>query len=236
MRRAAAVHFTSREEQNEAEALKWPFRSVVIPHGLESPAPETADSFLAMFPALRDRRRLLFLSRIDPKKNIECLLAAFAKVRKECADLALVVCGEGKTEYTTRLRTAAQGLGIADAVVWAGNASGQIKQSGWPPPISSSFLRSPRISALPRSRPSLPGCRACFPTVWRSPPTSPPQAGVAVEATPDAVVEGIRWLLNDELCRTAAACCARKLATARYSAAAMGTALVRLYEDIARHT
>ncbi len=210
---------------------------MVIPHGLESPAPETADSFLAMFPALRDRRRLLFLSRIDPKKNIECLLAAFAEVRKECADLALVVCGEGKTEYTARLRNAAQGLGIADAVVWAGNVSGQIKQSALAaahlfvlPSLSENF----GIAAVEALFAGLPSVLSHGVAIAAD--VAAAGAGVAVEATPDAVVEGIRWLLNDESRRTAAACCARKLATARYSAAAMGTALVRLYEDIARHT
>lgn len=71
---ASAVHFTSLAEQGEAEALGLKCQSVLIPLGIDVDSVST-DAMLQRKQG--DRFTLLFLSRIERKKNLECLLQAF---------------------------------------------------------------------------------------------------------------------------------------------------------------
>ena len=48
---------------------------------------------------MRGRRSILFLSRIDPKKNLEGLLRATGIMAREMGNLALIVCGAGRASY-----------------------------------------------------------------------------------------------------------------------------------------
>jgi len=69
LRDAAAVHFTSLDEQREAEACGVSMRSVVIPLGIEAP-PFTDDTLVrSRFVALQAAPYLLHLSRLDPKEK-----------------------------------------------------------------------------------------------------------------------------------------------------------------------
>jgi glycosyltransferase involved in cell wall biosynthesis len=77
LRDAAAVHFTLPIEQTEAEELGIRFKSVVVPLGLE---PQALPPASASGP-----RTVLYLSRIDPKKNLVSLLTAWATIIKQGA-------------------------------------------------------------------------------------------------------------------------------------------------------
>ena len=127
LRDAAAVHFTLPMEQSEAEALGVAFNPVVVPLGLESqplPAPTAG-----RVPSV------LFLSRVDPKKNLEGLLEAWAQVgyletdpRSRNPGIAipwkLVIAGSGTPEYERSLRARSESLGISHCVEWAGQVAG----------------------------------------------------------------------------------------------------------------
>lgn len=129
LRDAAAVHFTSQAEADEAAALGIAMRSVVIPLGVE--VPERGDSALLQgrFPQLCTGRVLLFLSRIDPKKNLEALIDALVELAPTHTDCRLLVCGAGDAAYVQTLKARAKAGDIADRVVWAGDLRGADKAS-----------------------------------------------------------------------------------------------------------
>jgi len=233
LRDAAAVHFTSEAEQREAESLGWPIRSVVIPLGVEPFALPLPEMFLSLHPTLRHRRRILFLSRLDPKKNVETLLAAFATVRAECADVALIICGDGNAEYIARLKDLASRLDIADSVVWAGKVEGQIKHAALACAdlfVLPSFSENFGIAAVEALIAGLPCVLSHGVAIATE--VSAAKAGVSVEPTAEAVTDGIRLFMNDAARRTAAANQAKWLAEDRYSASAMGGKLVALYSEL----
>src|ERR1043165_7618081 len=74
---AAAMHYTSEQEQIEAEAAGAPGRAAILPLAIDTgqfehlPGPE---AFLRRFPEAANRSRVLFLSRLDPKKGLDLLL------------------------------------------------------------------------------------------------------------------------------------------------------------------
>ncbi len=129
---AAAVHFTSRQEQLEAESLGTPLRSVVIPLGIDLSQLKTridSSVFLERFPETRGRKIILFLSRIDPKKGLELLIRSFAVSVRRFPATCLVIAGHGDSLYVSSLRELVSRLGIENSVVWTGFVDGDQKRS-----------------------------------------------------------------------------------------------------------
>src|SRR5207248_446837 len=94
LRDAAAVIFTSEEERLLARKSFWLYRANerVSPLGVPSPvapSPASREIFLQRFPQLRDKRILLFLGRLHPKKGCDILIDAFGQVADDSVSLVL---------------------------------------------------------------------------------------------------------------------------------------------------
>ena len=144
---ACAVLFTCEEERRLARESFWLYsaRERVAPLGLADPGDDPATTerqraaFLARFPALRDRRIVLFLGRLHVKKGCDLLLDAFAAVATNPA-LHLVMAGPDATGWRLTLREQAERLGIADRVLFPGMLVGDEKWGA---------LRAAEVFALP---------------------------------------------------------------------------------------
>lgn len=124
---ARAVLFTSEKESRLAETTFYPagnYRRLIIPLGVpNAPSDREAlrEAFLREFAHLRDKRFLLFLGRLHPKKGCEYLGQAFAEIRPP---LDLVLAGPGASpQYTAELERLAEGLPIT----LTGMIEGEIK-------------------------------------------------------------------------------------------------------------
>ena len=156
LRRAAAVHFTSETEWEEAKALNLSLRGIVIPLAVRPGEQGKEQSLLEQHPALRGRQIVLYLSRLDPKKNIEGLLRAFASVRAERDHVALLIAGGGPADYVATLKTLATKLEPANSFFCPGSAE---------PPGSAPKARA--FSSLRAKPPGREGPRLGFPALWR---------------------------------------------------------------------
>lgn len=120
---AARIHFTSEQERLEAEESGVTGKSVIIPEAVEpllpSPVP-LAGRFRLEFPQLEGRKIFLFLSRIDPKKGLDLLLSAFARIKNKNPNVALVVAGTGKPSFVAHLQAEALRLGVGRDILWSG--------------------------------------------------------------------------------------------------------------------
>lgn len=124
---AAAIHYTSQAEADEAAELSIRAHPAVIPLGTDLrclDALPPPSSFQAAHPATSSGRNFLFLSRIDPKKGLELLLDAFASSRAGRQGWLLVVAGAGDRSYEDALRERARASGISDRVLWTGFLEG----------------------------------------------------------------------------------------------------------------
>lgn len=124
---AAALHYTSRAERDEATPLKLQSPELVLPLGVHA-----VDSTLFPGPspiAEGEPIRLLFLSRLHPKKQLDRLLQALAILQRERPDAAwsLAIAGDGDPAYRDDLRRLAQQLGIDDRCRWLGHLEGSAK-------------------------------------------------------------------------------------------------------------
>lgn len=115
---ADAIHYTSADEQRISEPYARGTPGIVVPLGVDVPA-RLAD-------AVRQPRRILFLSRLHPKKGLDLLVPAFAALRKRYGDARLVIAGpDDGARATTDDLVARHGLG--DCVEFPGMLTGIAK-------------------------------------------------------------------------------------------------------------
>ncbi len=132
LRDARAVLFTCEEERLLARKSFWLYkvREAVINYGTGTP-PSNAKALKTLFhesyPALREKRVLLFLSRIHEKKGCDLLIEAFAKVANQDASLHLLMAGPGHAVLLNKLKSLAERLGVAERITWPGMLQGDMK-------------------------------------------------------------------------------------------------------------
>ncbi|WP_395666131.1 glycosyltransferase [Methylocella sp.] len=130
--RATSVMFTTEEEKELAKTSFWPFRarSKVVPYGVvdvEGDPEAQIAAFRALAPGLGERRFVLFLSRIHPKKGCDLLIEAFSQIAAKDPDLDLVVAGPDSVGSVAQLQERARALGIDGRVHWPGMLKGDAK-------------------------------------------------------------------------------------------------------------
>ncbi len=231
LRNAAAVHFTSEQERTEAGTLGITMRSHILPLGVEPVETASASFFMDAHPGL-GRRRLLYLSRVDPKKNIETLLQAVALVRRTMPDISLIMCGDGDSAYMARLKSQTTELGLDECVRWVGHVDGAMKASAFAaaeifvlPSFSENFGIA-AVEALSAGLPCILGHGVAVSTR-----VAEAGAGVAVEPTVDAVANAITEMLADPERLALTGQRARALSASEYSVAAMGRGLLAMYSQ-----
>ncbi len=131
---AAAIHYTTAEEQRLAETSLGLGRGVVIPLGVSE---ELLACSASVEPVTKRCAQLdgcpyvLVLGRLHPKKGLELLLRAFGELSAsaEFRDWRLLVAGDGEKDYVASLKRQARNRGGCERVVFAGWVSGKEKTS-----------------------------------------------------------------------------------------------------------
>lgn len=233
LRHAAAVHFTAQAEMDEALATGISMRGAVVPIGIESPPSGSMVRFLDAHPALKSPARLFFLSRVDPKKNLEGLLGALALLRTEGVQASLIVAGSGEPGYLAQLRALAAELGVASQVEWLGHIDGAAKADALAAadvfvlPSHSENFGIAVVEALAAGLPCVLGRGVAV-----SSAVEQAGAGVAVGVDATSIAAGIGHYLRSADAREAAGYAAKDLARQEYSVEKMGERLVTLYQSI----
>jgi glycosyltransferase involved in cell wall biosynthesis len=126
--RGNLLHFTTNAERDKSH-FPDVMDSVVIGNGLskESFLPrDVAKEFNATFPELTGKKLVLFLGRVDPKKQPDVVIRAFSEIVGMDVQLHLVVAGPYENAYRADLERIAIELGIVDRVMFTGMLSGNV--------------------------------------------------------------------------------------------------------------
>ncbi len=134
LRDAAAVIFTSEEERLLARKSFWLYRAheTVSPLGVESPppaSPQARENFFQRFPQLRDKRVLLFLGRLHPKKGCDILIDAFAQTADD--SVSLLMAGPDQMGWQAELQQRVDRLKLGSCVAFPGMLQGEMKQAAF---------------------------------------------------------------------------------------------------------
>jgi glycosyltransferase involved in cell wall biosynthesis len=237
LRNAAAMHYTSEQERVEAERIGATAPAAVIPLQIDTePFKQLppAAAFFKDFPGAAGKRVLLFLSRLDPKKGLEMLFAAYAEVCGKHADVILVIAGSGEKDYEALLRERTLELRISDKVIWTGFLSCDRKLAA---------LSAAEIFVFPsRSEnfgialvEAMAAGKACLTTtsVGIAPQIKEAEAGMVVPAEAGPLAKAIEVVLQDGRLREQLAIRARQLVAEKFSGEAIGSRLCELYHEVA---
>lgn len=131
---AATVHFTAEEERSQAlhyASLRRP--SCVLPcmvdlHAIDSlPGVELARQ---AFPFIRSSAfKILFLSRLHPKKGVDILIKAVCALKQKSIDFQLLLAGPGENDYVDSLKNLVRQLNLERDVAFLGMVQGATKAS-----------------------------------------------------------------------------------------------------------
>jgi glycosyltransferase involved in cell wall biosynthesis len=192
-----------------------------------------AAAFTRRFPALQGRRLLLYLGRVDPKKQPEVAIAALALVRRDFPDADLVVAGPGPRRYLDSLAALAERLGVAGNVHFLGMLRGAEVQEAYAAAAAFLLPSLQENFGLAAAEAMAAGCPVVVSRqVALAPLVSSHGAGRVAEPDARAVAEAVSGLLADEAGRRAAGEKARALVLERFTWPAVAAELIRAYETL----
>jgi len=122
---ANALHFTSETEYRLAGPLGLKAPAIVEPNGVDLREFESLPArggFRARFPSIGARPLVLFLSRVHPKKGLDLLVPAFARI--ESKDAMLMIAGPEEDGYGSVVRRLVEQHGLGDRVLFCGMLHG----------------------------------------------------------------------------------------------------------------
>jgi len=230
---ASSLHFTSEAEREESGDLHLTTPGYVLPLGV----PSIPHHGLGIRPVGNPLgpTRLLFLSRIHPKKQLPVLFNALSvlKHRHPARSWLLEIAGDGDPEYLQQLQHRCAALGLAPHVQWHGFVAGEAKQAmlqqaDWfVLPSASENFGIAAAEALMAGTPVV-----LSPGVALSANVQAAQAGFVCEPSVEALAGCLEQCLEPPPLRMRQA--ARQLADQQFSWSSISRQLIDHYEDILR--
>jgi len=236
VRQAAAMHYTSGQEQREAEMLGISTRPVVIPVPIDAGAfahPPSRDHVAGLVPLAASRPFLLYLSRLDRKKGLDLLIPAFADVHVRHPQVLLVIAGSGDPVLAREVRDEVGRRGLDGDVVFVGHVDGDQKQALLAhaaafvlPSYGENFGIAP-VEAMAAGVPVVITDR-----VGIAPDVAAALAGLVVRPDASAIARALNRVIEDPNLTARLAANARSLAGSRYAIPVVATELLQAYESV----
>lgn len=133
-KRASTIHFTAQAEMEQAGRWiatdgRFAVQSCAIDLSAYRPL-AGVEPALSAFPFIRrDLQKLLFLSRLHPKKGVDLLLQAARILKAASFPFQLLIAGPGDDSYVAELKRLSATLGVNDVTHFLGMVRGVKKRS-----------------------------------------------------------------------------------------------------------
>lgn len=236
LERAALIHYTTEQESAEAASLGFATRGVVIPIGIDVGAYARAvdsDWIAQRVPQFADRPLILFMSRLDPKKGLDLLLPAFARLKTEGSNAALLIAGAGEAGYVNALKQRAADLHLQSDIVWLGHLEGEDKRAALHAAtvfVLASYSENFGIAVVEALAAGLPV--VVTDQVGIHSDITRNSAGIVIPTNVEALATALAHLLQNAELRHTMGQAGRALARSCYSLEAMTHRLVQVYSDL----
>lgn len=230
LERASAIHVTADSEAAEVAALGFGDKARVIPLGVDVAA------IAPVHGATSGALRLLFLSRLHPKKGLELVFRAMRIVRERAGgalNVGLVVAGSGDPEYERSLRREVEALGLTADVEFVGPLAGDAKRDAFARAdafVLTSHNENFGIAAAEALAAGLPVLLSAEVGLARD--VAAADAGLVVPLDPSAIAAAIERLRDDGAARVAMGARGWRYALDNLSWHECGRRLLALYNEV----
>ncbi len=134
LRKASCLHAVAETEIAEIRSFGLTNPVAVIPNGIADAwlnSTGSAERFRTRFDLSPDRRIVLFLSRVSPKKGLPMLLEAIHQCRISFTDWILIIAGADEFGHLAEIQGLIAQLGLDDSVRLVGPLLDQIKRDAF---------------------------------------------------------------------------------------------------------
>jgi glycosyltransferase involved in cell wall biosynthesis len=200
LQQASAIQVLASAEGNSVKSLGMKQPVVVVPNGIHReefeslPDPET---FYQQFPATQNKTLILFLGRIDPKKGLDLLAPAFARVNHQFPHTHLVVAGPDSIGFLPTAQSYFAQAGCLEAVTFTGMLTGSLKHAALAAAslyVAPSYSEGFSMSVLEGMASGLP---CVFTTGCNFPEAATANAAHVVKINADAIATALLQCLSN---------------------------------------
>lgn len=231
LERAAAVHFTA-EEELQMSVIRGSSNFVlpcIVDFDLKGKGVRP--------PLASSRLRILFLSRIDPKKGIDILIDALSRLARDGREFDLILAGSGEQKYEERVKAMLHNAGLSTKTRMTGFVEGAEKAA---------LFETADIFVLPSHDENfgiavVEAMAAGIPVVISNKVNihdhiREANAGVVISASIDDLTHALRQLMDSPALRQQIGSNGRRLVETRYAWLETVKELAQVYCDIKRGT
>ncbi|MCX7593600.1 MAG: glycosyltransferase [Fischerella sp.] len=199
LQQASAIQATATSELSNVKSLGFK-NTFLVPNGIhcqEFIALSDPEVFYHQFPATRDKILILFLGRIDPKKGLDLLALAFAKVHAQFPKTHLVVAGPDSIGFMSTAQHYFAQTGCLDAVTFTGMLTGKLKYAALAAAnlyVAPSYSEGFSMSVLEGMASGLP---CVITTGCNFPEAATAQAAHVVDVSADAIAAALIHCLSN---------------------------------------
>ena len=245
-RSAAAIQFTAAEEMAQLSTSRVGRRlfkgavgaivpnGVVIPEAFQPGVPGAdIGGLLQEFPELRGKRIVLFLGRINFKKGLDILAAAFAQLCRTRDDIHLLIAGPDNEGYELRVKEWLRADNVLDRVTFAGMLRGRYKNAAFELAhvfVLPSYGENFGIAVVEAMAHGLPVIVSNRVNIWKE--IADAEAGVVIKCDAAELLTALSTLLDDSKLRQAMGKRARQMVERTFTWEVATGQMVNLYERI----
>ena len=237
LRKAAAIQALTLEEADYFRTLNIGAPTFVLPNGVNSDefSPILGrEAFEDRYPLTRGKSIILFLGRIDPKKGLDLLVAAFGKIAHKGlrGRVCLVIAGPDLVGYQNTIEHLIHKEGLYGDVLFTGGLYGDARLAA---------LSAADIFVLPSRSEGFSvavlealacGCPVILTEACNFPRVKEVRAGEIISLDVQELTQSLLRLLSDKALRALMGAQGRELVQNEFSWQAIGNKMSQIYQDI----
>jgi glycosyltransferase involved in cell wall biosynthesis len=237
LKRANAIRVLASAEAESLQKLGLKTPLALVPNGIWqkdfTELPDLED-FYQNFPETRDKTIILFLGRIDPKKGLDLLASAFAKVHNLFPQTQLVIVGPDNIGFLPTVKEYFVKAKCLDAVTFTGMLTGYWKRAALAAAnlyVAPSYSEGFSMSVLEGMAAGLP---CTITTGCNFPEAAVANAAYVTDINSDSIADSLIACLNNPEQAKLMAENARKLAFKKYTWEEIAAQMQLIYREIIR--
>ena len=235
LQKASAIQMSAATEAEGIKNLGLKPPLVIVTNGIHRedfaslPDPEI---FYKQFPETKNKRLIIFLGRIDPKKGLDLLAPAFAQAHQKFPDTHLIIAGPDNTGFLPTAQSYFIKAGCSHAVTFTGMLTGNIKYAALAAAtiyVAPSYSEGFSMSVLEGMAAGLP---CVITTGCNFPEAGEAEVAIIVNIDVGSIAKAIIQLLEDDQQAQNLGDCARQFILDNYTWDKIALKMVSVYENI----